>query len=188
MAFPLHIETSPKVGIGCNLERVGKEIIISRLSENGSARKAGLLVGSSLFSVDGLSVIGKELQEIRELIMGSEGSFVNLAVLDPASKNGNVQIVHFRIMRMPKNNLSASGNESKMRTVENRTSLSTTSGSSFVSGQPLDGRIGEALVRDQRLQNPYKLGQEAGQRIDHSAQPSHMQSPRRTPPPQAKNR
>ncbi len=146
-----------KVGIGCNLERVGQEIIISKLSEQGNAKKGGLQVGSTLLAVDGLAVTGLELQEIREMIMGTEGSYVNISIFDPTKRRNGSQVTIFRIMRAPKveNNFPVASLQVRndelapSRITESRTSISST-GTKGGHQPTHDGKHLISSERDQR--------------------------------------
>ena len=57
---------------GCHLDKLS--VVVSSLSEGGSAKKDGLKVGSILVAVDELPVSGLELQHVRNMIVGGEGT------------------------------------------------------------------------------------------------------------------
>ena len=68
------------VGIGCNLELIGADIVVSNLKEGGSAKSGGLEVGNIILAVDGTSLAGRDLQFARDMIKGKEGTSVSLLV------------------------------------------------------------------------------------------------------------
>ena len=75
-------------GVGVQLfqEYGSDEIEILMVYDNGPAKKAGILNGDKLVSINGEKVIGKDLSSISNLISGPKGSSVTLEV----DRNGEV--------------------------------------------------------------------------------------------------
>ena len=74
------------VGIQLFQEYGSDEIEILMVYDNGPAKKAGILNGDKLVSINGEKVIGKDLSSISNLISGPKGSSVTLEV----DRNGEV--------------------------------------------------------------------------------------------------
>lgn len=74
------------VGIQLFQEYDSDEIEILMVYDNGPAKKAGILNGDKLVSINGEKVIGKDLSSISNLISGPKGSSVTLEV----DRNGEV--------------------------------------------------------------------------------------------------
>ena len=135
------------------------------------------------------------------MVMGPEGSFVNLLVSDPASNKANgIQSLNFRIKRLPKtgpsNNTSSANNAHQpniqpsisTRIIENRTSLSTTVSSNagnalyFTESELLKG---DGTGRDSKRQTPSPWHSPPA--ADRDMQHAGMESPRRSKVPLQQN-
>lgn len=71
------------VGIGITIiaREDGTGLDITQVSAGGSAEEAGLLAGDTLIAVDGESIAGMQLEEIRNRIRGEKGTQVQITVL-----------------------------------------------------------------------------------------------------------
>lgn len=68
------------VGIGIYLENKEDAVIVLAPMKNSPAANAGILPGDRIIAVDDLSVIGKSMNEIANLVRGKEGTTVKLTV------------------------------------------------------------------------------------------------------------
>lgn len=71
------------VGIGVTIQQRedGKGLNVKEVSAGGPAQEAGILAGDVIIAVDGESIEGKELNDVRNKIRGKEGSEVSVTVL-----------------------------------------------------------------------------------------------------------
>ena len=67
-------------GIGLQLRPVKGSFVVEKIIPGGGAERAGVPAGSQIVSVDGKPVKGLALQELVNLLRGSEGTVVNLTV------------------------------------------------------------------------------------------------------------
>lgn len=70
-------------GIGITMRQTGDDYVeITGYAEgNSNAQKAGFKVGDKICKVNGIDVTGWKLNEVRELVIGEEGTTVNITVL-----------------------------------------------------------------------------------------------------------
>lgn len=68
------------VGIGVQYRYVGENPMITRVYMNSPAEKVGLQTGDSIKKVNGISVEGKSLNEIADLVKGEEGSVATIMI------------------------------------------------------------------------------------------------------------
>ena len=75
--------TNSYVGIGVTVQarEDGKGIEITKVTKGGSADKAGIQAGDILTAVEGKSITGQTVSQIKELIQGEEGTKVKLELL-----------------------------------------------------------------------------------------------------------
>ena len=76
-------EKMSPVGIGCKLDKVGADVVLSSLKARCGAEQEGLVVGSVILAVDHVSVKGKELSDVRQMIMGPTGTLVSISFRHP---------------------------------------------------------------------------------------------------------
>jgi carboxyl-terminal processing protease len=69
-------------GIGSNMRKQNDKIIVSEIAENSPAQKAGLHVGDEIISIDNQPLKGKEIDEINQLVKGSQGTQITVKVKD----------------------------------------------------------------------------------------------------------
>jgi carboxyl-terminal processing protease len=67
-------------GIGAVLKTDGGKAVVQQLLPNGSAGKAGVLVGDVLLEVDGKKTLGMQLNDIVDRIRGPKGTKVHIVV------------------------------------------------------------------------------------------------------------
>ncbi len=82
-------------GIGVRIARIGGEVFVVSLIDGAEASKAGLRVGDRIVSVDGHSLEGKDLDEVKTFIKGPPGSRVKLRVHREGSRKSRL----FRLTR-----------------------------------------------------------------------------------------
>lgn len=68
------------IGITIALREDGQGIDVMIVNEGGPAQEAGMLVGDRILSVAGQSILELDLTQIRDLVRGKEGTFVELLV------------------------------------------------------------------------------------------------------------
>ena len=70
------------VGIGVTISGTedGSGVEILKVEANGPAQEAGIQVGDRIVGVEGRDVSGMTTAELRDLVRGKEGSFVNLTI------------------------------------------------------------------------------------------------------------
>lgn len=70
------------VGIGIQFyESEGGSLIVKRVFENSPAQKGGIIAGDILIKANNKSLIGLSTEEVRDIVLGEEGSQVDLVVL-----------------------------------------------------------------------------------------------------------
>ena len=69
------------VGIGIVIEKVNTGILITQLIDGGSAKKAGLVVGDIITTVDGTSTVPMTIEQASALIKGKENTQVAVTIL-----------------------------------------------------------------------------------------------------------
>jgi len=74
------IRTGKYGGIGITVTAKDSFIVISDLMEGYSAQKEGLRRGDKIIMIDGMSVVGKKLGEVRALTRGAPGSKINITI------------------------------------------------------------------------------------------------------------
>ncbi|ASQ89554.1 peptidase S41 [Prosthecochloris sp. GSB1] len=82
-------------GIGVRIAEIGDGVHVVSLIGDAGARKAGLRVGDRILKVDGRSLEGKDLEEIKTFIKGPPGSRVSLVV----ERYGRKRPLRFSITR-----------------------------------------------------------------------------------------
>lgn len=68
------------VGITIQLTEDDSGFLILKVNEGGPAEEAGLLAGDVIIGVEGQNVVGWTADEVRELVRGEEGTFVEMTV------------------------------------------------------------------------------------------------------------
>lgn len=70
------------VGIGITISRAEKEngYTVMEVTKESPAEEAGVLAGDLLTAVDGNSVVEMDVDEVRDLVRGEEGSYVRLSL------------------------------------------------------------------------------------------------------------
>ena len=84
------------VGIGVEYSYVNDSALIVRVFKSSPAETAGLKPGDIITSVDGTSVAGLDTQAIRDLVLGEEGTVVNLGILSEGEEK-SVDVIRGRI-------------------------------------------------------------------------------------------
>jgi carboxyl-terminal processing protease len=74
------LQTGEYGGVGCVIQKVDGEIIISDMNDQGPAYKAGLRVGDVLQRVGDRSLEGKGISDVSSLLKGTPGTEVVLGV------------------------------------------------------------------------------------------------------------
>lgn len=71
------------VGIGVTIQQRsdGQGLDVVQVSQGGPAEEAGVLAGDRIVAVDGESILGAELETVRNRIRGKEGTAVRITVL-----------------------------------------------------------------------------------------------------------
>lgn len=81
-------------GIGAVSEKMGEYVTITELYQDQPADKAGLKVGDKIVAIDGKDAIGRDPEQINEILRGYPGSSVELTVRRPGEKNDmKIQLV-----------------------------------------------------------------------------------------------
>ncbi len=78
-------EPQPFVGIGVQLTEQNGRVVIVGVLEGSPAADGGVLPGDVITMVNGVSVEGRSLTEVRQLIAGEEGTAVTLGLARPAT-------------------------------------------------------------------------------------------------------
>lgn len=69
-------------GLGISMQQSGEYVeIVDFVEENGLAEKSGFKIGDKISKVDGISVVGSSITEVRNLIVGDLGTTVLITVL-----------------------------------------------------------------------------------------------------------
>ena len=68
------------VGITITLLEDGSGIDVIQVAEGGPAEEAGIQVGDHIIAVNGQSIAGMDTTQVRDLVKGEEGTFVELTV------------------------------------------------------------------------------------------------------------
>ena len=82
-------------GIGVNVQERNGEIVVVNPIENSPAKKAGILSGDVIVSVDGEEISGKSLAYAQGIITGEKGTEVKIGIRRP----GQTEIIYFTIIR-----------------------------------------------------------------------------------------
>ncbi len=69
------------VGIGVGIRQYAGGILITKIYEDSPALKAGLEAGDIIMAVDGQSVYGMSVSDVKEIIVGEVDTSVNLTIL-----------------------------------------------------------------------------------------------------------
>lgn len=69
------------VGIGVTIQAEDRGYLIVKVTQDGPAEEAGLLVGDVMVAVDGTSIVGMPLEEGKALVKGEAGTKVRITVL-----------------------------------------------------------------------------------------------------------
>jgi carboxyl-terminal processing protease len=72
-------------GIGALMQRDSNYLEIAEPYEGSPAAKAGLIAGDRIVSVDGMSMIGKTVDDVGKLLKGEPGTSVKITYLEPNS-------------------------------------------------------------------------------------------------------
>lgn len=80
------------VGIGVVLQEHEKGLVILETLLNGSAQKVGIKPGYVITGINGVSMLGKSVQEAISLISGTEGNSITLEFIDLGGNKSNVQV------------------------------------------------------------------------------------------------
>ncbi len=67
--------------VGIGVTYVPSTFVVTRVYKNSPAENAGIKAGDILISVNGTKLEGKTSDEVRELVLGEEGSVINLEIL-----------------------------------------------------------------------------------------------------------
>ena len=73
------LQTGEYGGIGCIIQRIDDDVLISDIHPGGPADQAGLLVGDALVTVDGTPLKGLRVSEVSTLLKGTPGTEVKIA-------------------------------------------------------------------------------------------------------------
>lgn len=69
-------------GLGITMQQDGEYVkIVGFVEENGLAQRSGFREGDKIVKVDGISVVGSSITEVRNLVVGELGTTVNITVL-----------------------------------------------------------------------------------------------------------
>ncbi|MBQ9096906.1 MAG: S41 family peptidase [Clostridia bacterium] len=82
-------------GIGVNVQERGGEIVVVSPIENSPAKKAGILSGDVIVSVDDEDITGKSLAYAQSIITGDKGTEVKIGI----HRAGQEGIIYFTIIR-----------------------------------------------------------------------------------------
>lgn len=67
-------------GIGARIQKIGEAITIMEPYEGGPAVMAGLRAGDQIITVDGINVLGKSNEEVKDILLGSGGAEIILGI------------------------------------------------------------------------------------------------------------
>lgn len=69
-------------GLGISMQQDGEYVkIVGFVEENGLAQRSGFKEGDKIAKIDGISVVGSSITEVRNLVVGELGTTVNVTVL-----------------------------------------------------------------------------------------------------------
>ncbi len=74
-------------GIGAQSNKIGDYVTITELYKDQPADKAGIKVGDQLIAVDGKDVVGKDPDQVNDILRGFPGTEVELTLRRPGEKN-----------------------------------------------------------------------------------------------------
>lgn len=86
---------SDKATVGISLDKDNEDIVITNISNYSSAYNAGIKSKDKIMSIDGISVKGKSIEEVTNMLIGKRGSKVLLSIKS-ASNNS---IIDKRLIR-----------------------------------------------------------------------------------------
>lgn len=69
------------VGVGIIIQMTEEGCLVNKVTSGGSAEEAGMLAGDLVVAVDGISVVGLSVNDVKKLVQGKEGTSVSLTVL-----------------------------------------------------------------------------------------------------------
>jgi len=72
-------------GIGALIQKDSNVLEVAEPYENSPATKAGLIAGDQILSVDGISLTGKNTDDVGKLLKGEPGTSLKLTILPPNS-------------------------------------------------------------------------------------------------------
>uniref|UniRef100_A0A7S4K8L0 Vacuolar protein 8 n=1 Tax=Guillardia theta TaxID=55529 RepID=A0A7S4K8L0_GUITH len=129
-------------GVGIYFQESGSKIVVNHLIRGGSAERSGKIIpGDVITAIDGKNVEGKSVGELRNYIVGIEGSSVNLSFLresDGSSNSFDVMLVRGSpefIATLYK--AEGPSSSSEIRPESPRTSLSQVISSSMTPQEPM---------------------------------------------------
>jgi carboxyl-terminal processing protease len=83
------------VGVGIVIEDRGGQAVVTEVLENSPASESGVREGDVIQAVDGVSTVGRSLEEVSQMIRGAEGTTVTLRL----RRNGQGEPVTITITR-----------------------------------------------------------------------------------------
>ncbi len=89
--------SSTFVGIGVTIEELDGYIKVIAPIKNSPAEKAGIITGDRIISVNGESIVGKGIEYTQSLILGEEGSSVDVGVLHENGTQSVYTIIRARV-------------------------------------------------------------------------------------------
>lgn len=85
-------------GVGATFDKFENDVMITEISDNSPAQKAGLSAGDVIQSVNNKTVKGKSVEEVGDLLHGTNGSVVELSVMR-LQKDGSTKPQKIKITR-----------------------------------------------------------------------------------------
>ena len=67
-------------GIGASIKKRDKKTVVSELYENSPAKKSGLILGDEIYTIDGIEISNKTLEEIGSLLKGPAESIIKIEI------------------------------------------------------------------------------------------------------------
>ena len=67
-------------GIGASIKKRDKKTVVSELYENSPAEKTGLIPGDEIYTIDGIEISNKTLEEIGSLLKGPAESIIKIEI------------------------------------------------------------------------------------------------------------
>ena len=67
-------------GIGASIKKRDKKTVVSELYENSPAEKSGLIPGDEIYTIDGIEISNKTLEEIGSLLKGPAESIIKIEI------------------------------------------------------------------------------------------------------------